>query len=115
MKIVYICSPLKGDILGNIKKAQEYCREATLAGVMPLASHVYFTSFLDDTVEEERELGMRLGLQMLKLCSELWVYGYDNPSEGMRAEIELAKKLGIPVVNAGIVSRAYRVHLGQVK
>jgi len=31
------------------------------------------------------------------------VYGIQNPSEGMKAEIELAKELGIPVRDAAEV------------
>ena len=36
-----------------------------------------------------------MGAEMLKLCDELWVFG--EPSTGMQAEIDLAKRLGIPV------------------
>ncbi len=36
-----------------------------------------------------------MGAELLKECSELWVFG--QPSEGMKEEIELAKRIGIPV------------------
>ena len=32
---------------------------------------------------------------MLKLCDEAWAFG--EPTEGMRMEIELAGRLGVPV------------------
>lgn len=86
MKLVYICSPLKGDIQGNIEKAKGYCREALLQGYIPIAPHIYFTQFLDDTKKEERLLGMKCGLELLPLCDELWIYG-NNISKGMEAEI----------------------------
>lgn len=34
---------------------------------------------------------------------EVWVYGIQNPSEGMKAEIKLAQKIGIPVMDAAEV------------
>ncbi len=95
MKIVYICSPLRGDIEQNIKAAKRYCREAVMEGAMPIAPHVYFTQFLDDAVPEERAAGMIMGLEMLRRCEEVWVYG--EPTEGMRAEIAEARKLGMPI------------------
>lgn len=55
-KLVYICSPCRGDIEKNIEKAQRYCHEAVELwdDVIPIAPHVYFTQFLDDTKQEER-------------------------------------------------------------
>ena len=92
---IYICSPLRGDIEANIKKAQTYCREVILQGHLPICPHIYFTQFLDDNVESERNTGMVYGLKALEMCDEVWVYG--EPSEGMKAEIELAEKLGVEV------------------
>lgn len=99
MKKVYICSPCRGDYEKNITKAQKYCREAALAGVLPIAPHVYLTQFLVDTVPAERELGLSLGLELLRGCDEVWVYGITAPSAGMTAEIKLAQELGIPVID----------------
>lgn len=89
----------------NIIKAQGYCREAAelWPDVVPIAPHVYCTQFTDDTIPAERELGMELGIAMLDMCDELWVYGIENPSEGMRREIEYAKANGIPVRDAAEV------------
>lgn len=88
MKKVYICSPLKGDIQGNIERARKYCREALLNdGCIPIAPHTYFTQFLDDTNAIERTIGMECGIELLDMCDELWVFG-DTISEGMRAEID---------------------------
>lgn len=39
---------------------------------------------------------MKMGLDLLKLCSEIWVYG--QPSDGMKTEILIAESLGIPVI-----------------
>lgn len=88
--------------LKNIEKAQRYCREAVELwdDVIPIAPHVYFTQFLDDTKQEERAAGMDMGLSLLAMCDELWVYGIEKPSEGMRSEIEYAKQHQIPIRDA---------------
>lgn len=94
IKLVYICSPLRGDIERNITKAVGYCRFASTQGVVPLAPHIIFTQFLDDEISGERELGLQMGSELLKYCQELWV-SEDQISEGMLGEIESAKRLGI--------------------
>ena len=86
MKKVYICSPLRGNYEYNIEQAIKYCREASLDGHNPIAPHLYYPRFLDDTQAEERALGMKCGIELLDMCEELWVYG--EPSEGMKKEIE---------------------------
>lgn len=95
-KKVYICSPLRGDYASNIKNARLYSRYAALLGVIPITPHLLYPQFLDDTDTKERELGLRCGLELLKICDELWAFG-DKPSEGMTAEIALAKELDIPI------------------
>ena len=105
MKLVYICSPFRGDYEQNIIKAQGYCKEAINKGVLPVAPHVYFPQFLDDSSAEERGLGIYLGVQLLAYCKEVWVFGMDNPSEGMQLEIECAQQCGIPVIDAAEVLR----------
>lgn len=94
LKIAYICSPLKGDIKGNIEKAKAYCRIAFEKGYAPIAPHIYFTQFLDDSNPAERKSGLQYGLDLVRLSNELWVFG-KQVSEGMKAEIELSKVLNI--------------------
>lgn len=89
-------SPLRGDIEGNIKKAEEFCRFVVDQGHLPYAPHVFFTRFLDDTVEKERKAGIAGGIEFLKVCDEMWVFG-EVVSEGMKKEIEVASEMGIPI------------------
>lgn len=96
MKLAYICSPCRGDYEKNIIKAQEYCCEAMNDGLLPLAPHVYFTQFVDDTNPEERKLGLRCGLQLLRHCQLIRVYGCEV-SAGMYDEIQLAGVLDIEI------------------
>ena len=97
MKLVYICSPLRGAIEENIKKAHRYCEYAAGCGVIPLAPHTIFTAYLQDTIPEQRALGLKMGLELLKRCDEIWVCG-DEISRGMQGEIDLAAKLHIPTI-----------------
>lgn len=96
MTLVYICSPLRGDIEQNINRANGYCRFVATQGAVPLAPHTIFTQFLDDEVTGDRELGLQMGLELLKHCSELYVFG-DRISDGMLVEMEYAERLGIPI------------------
>lgn len=63
---------------------------------MPLAPHTIFTQFLDDEILEERAKGLLMGLELLKHCSELYVFG-NMVTEGMWGEIEAAEQLGIEI------------------
>ena len=95
MKMVYIASPLRGDYNQNIQNAVEYCRLASEQGVLPMAPHIIFSQWCNDTVPELREQGLSLGLALLSKSEELWVMG-KQISEGMRGEIAFAAEHGIP-------------------
>lgn len=94
--MVYICSPLSGDVEGNQEKARRYCRFAVEQGVLPVAPHIYFTQFMEDSDPDERSLALFMDLALLSKCVELWVFG-DVISEGMKAEIEWAKRHELPI------------------
>lgn len=98
-KFVYICSPCRGDYEANLQKARNYCRAVMTKrqDVVPIAPHLLFTQFLDDTKPTERSLGLEAGIALLDMCDEIWVFGLDNPSEGMKGEIEYAKEHEIPI------------------
>ena len=96
MKIVYVCSPLRGDIEVNIRNAREYCRKTVAMGFIPIAPHTIYTEYLDDREPAQRRQGLLIGLELLQKCDELWAFGTVT-SEGMDKEIELAREYGIPV------------------
>lgn len=93
---VYVCSPCRGNVRKNIAAARGYCSYVISEGFIPIAPHVMFDGICDDNDPELRAAGMRMGKEMLRYCRELWIFG-NCVSEGMRAEIELAKYLKIPV------------------
>lgn len=96
MKKIFVCSPLRGQFTENIEKAKYYCHRVMELGHLPFAPHIYFTQFLDDSIENERVSGIAMGIEMLKLFDEVWVFG-DRISEGMQAEIDMAKQLNMEI------------------
>lgn len=94
-KTVYVCSPLSGEIENNIRRAREFSKYVALQGATPIAPHI--TELFDDTIPEERTLGLSLGIDYLKKADEIWVFG-NNISLGMANEIKTAKEeLHIPI------------------
>ena len=97
LKKIYVCSRLRGDVETNIENAKRYCEYVVkVCGAIPIAPHIYFTQFLDDSLDEERAFGTLAGLQLLSECDELWYFG-DSISKGMVTEIIAAKEQSIPV------------------
>ena len=94
--LVFICSPFAGDMEGNTRRAREYSRFAVSKDYIPIAPHLLFPQFLDDTDPAQRELGISFGLVLQSMCREMWVFG-DTVSKGMAVEIEKAKERGIPI------------------
>ena len=87
---VYICSPYRDNPRVNVMRARKYCKFAVGQGKLPIAPHLYFPQFLSEAME--RDEAMRMNFELLKLCSECWVFG-DTITEGMAAEIDRAKKV----------------------
>ena len=94
--LVYICSPFSGDIENNNKRTRAFCRFALDNGNIPLAPHLLFPQFMDDTNEQERDLAIFMDIILMGKCQEVWVLG-DVISKGMSIEIEKAKKRRQPV------------------
>lgn len=104
--LVYVCSPLRAyenrTQRQNIAAAVRYSRYVYEKGFTPIAPHIYFTQFMNDNVEKERTDAVVMGKQLLRECSELWVFG-SYISEGMRSEIALAKQWGIPITYVTVI------------
>ncbi len=94
--MVYICSPLSGDVEANQEKARGYCRFAVDTGYIPLAPHIYFTQFMNDTNPKDRNLALFMDIVLLSKCAELWVFG-ETISKGMSMEIEKARRKNQPI------------------
>ncbi len=94
--LVYICSPFRGAPESNSRRARSYCRFAISKNVVPVAVHLLYPQFLNDDVRRERSIGLSCGITVLRRCDALWVFS-DRITVGMKAEIEAAERLGIPI------------------
>mgnify|MGYP001009851285 FL=1 len=94
--LVYIASPYAGDTETNVRRAQGYCRFAVTKNCIPIAPHLHYPQFMDDSDKEQRELGLFFALVLLGKCDELWIFG-DCVSNGMSKEIKKAENRGIPI------------------
>jgi len=92
----YVCSPFAGDMEGNAKRAEQYCRFVLTKKKFPIAPHLLLPRFMDDTNPAERALALDFGIRLLKGCREIWVFG-SRVSDGMAAEIQVAKRCGIKI------------------
>ena len=54
--------PLAGDMDNNMEKARRYCKFAVRSGAIPLAPHLLFPQFMDDTNPDERALAMFMNM-----------------------------------------------------
>ena len=99
MTIAYIAHPISGDrtnLTRILKIAQQINREEPQ--VVPFVPYYLDVLCLDDTIPEERTRGIRNGTEVLRRTQVdvVRLYG-DRITNGMWAEIRLARELGIPV------------------
>jgi hypothetical protein len=93
--LVYVASPYSGDVAHNTSLARRYCRFVLNKGCAPLAPHLHYPQFMEDTDPAQRDSGIRFALILLGKCDELWCFG--TPSKGMRREIARAKRRNMTI------------------
>jgi len=96
MKRIYVCHPFADDPKGNASKVRAICRALVDEGHLPIAPQLYLPVFIDE--KTERELALRLCVELVGCCAALWFYGTAITS-GMELEMSAAQERGIPVVN----------------
>ena len=97
MEKVFICSPMKGDVEKNLKLAKFAARVLIGSGYIPIAPHLYFPQFLDDSDQYERIKGIKMGVELMKECDRMWIIG-TTITNGMEYEINEAKKAKVPAL-----------------
>ena len=102
MKIVYIAHPISGDIEGNLEKIRVIVRHINFncPDIVPFVPYYVDIVSLDDNNPGERARGINNDSVFFfrKMMDEVWLYG-DRISEGMKNEIKLAQRAGIPVLS----------------
>ncbi len=99
MKRVIVESPYAGDVELNVTYARACLHDCLLRGEAPIASHLLYTQpgVLDDTIPEERKLGIEAGLVWGILAEMSAVYTDLGFSNGMRFGIGRAETEGRPI------------------
>lgn len=96
-RVVYMASPLSGDIESNLAYARDCLWDSLIRGEAPFAPHLIYTQVLNDENEDERKQGMDAGNAFLRRCDALVAYVDKGWSRGMLEEKRLAQELGIAV------------------
>ena len=73
--LVYVASPLSGDVEANNERTRSFCRFVVEQGCIPRAPQLMYPQFMNDEDQAERELAMFMDVILLGKCSELWVLG----------------------------------------
>ncbi len=93
----FYLQPLSGQSRGKQKECSELRKDHCHVGSdVPIVPHLYFPSFLDDNIPNERMTGIAMGLELMDMCDEVYVFGFDI-TEGMKFELDHAKETRKPV------------------
>lgn len=90
MKIIYVCSPYRGDIKKNEEFARKACRSVVDEGHIPIAPHLLLPQFIDE--ETERSIALEMNKEIIRRCDKFWVFG-NKITEGMKEEINFASNI----------------------
>jgi hypothetical protein len=81
----------------NITYARRCLLDSLRRGEAPIASHLLYPQVLDDSIPEERKLGISAGWEWLFVAAAVVVYMDRGVSDGMRKGIAAAEDAGRPV------------------
>jgi hypothetical protein len=95
--IAYICSPSKGKMTANTKKACEYSRTVYTHGYTPIAPHLLFPQFMDDSIADERNETSLMNRVLIRKARIMFVCG-DEITSNMQQEMLYARQIGLTVV-----------------
>ena len=103
--LIFVCSPLRGErpyttakYNRNLQKAADYSAAVVHEGHIPITPHLYFSHFIDDHKPQEREKGLEMSRELLRMCDQVWVFPENGISDGMKGEINFAGQLGKTVL-----------------
>jgi hypothetical protein len=96
-RLVYLESPFAGDRERNAAYLKAAMRDSLARGEAPFASHALYVQFLDDSIPEERELGIAAGLAWGLKAEATVVYMDLGVSPGMQRGIDAAHAVKRPV------------------
>lgn len=79
----------------NEEVARYFCRKIMREGKRPVAPHLFYPQFCDDSNQKERQAGLKFAIKDLDECDSFLLVIIDGIiSEGMRGEIEHISRVG---------------------
>lgn len=107
---VVVESPYAGDVDANVQYARQCLLHSLVLGEAPYASHLLFTQpgVTDDTVPEQRRLGMERGFVWGAAADATVVYVDRDISAGMWEGISRALEIDHPVEYRTLRARSPR-------
>lgn len=93
MKVI-IESPYAGAINRNTEYLWRCVKDSVQRGEFPFASHGFYPAVLDESLANERELGIQAGYAWMECADAVIFYTDYGWSPGMRRAKKRAQKLG---------------------
>lgn len=79
----------------NKSVAKYFAKQIVYEGNRPVVPHLFYTQFLDDSFDYERNMGLTFGQLDLTECDEFLLVVIDGViSAGMKGEIAVLSRLG---------------------
>jgi len=93
---VIVETPYAGDVERNTRYARLCLHDCLMRGEAPFASHLLYTQegVLDDSIPEERKLGMKAGFVWGAVADATVVYTDYGMSNGMKEGVKRAEAAG---------------------
>src|SRR5690606_9677942 len=102
MRRVVIESPYAGDVERNVRYARACLLDSLRRGEAPIASHLLYPQVLDDADEEERALGIGVGLIWAKQADAAIFYCDLGFSPGMHQAARFYDLIGTETITRKI-------------
>jgi len=98
-RLVILESPFAGNVAMNVEYARLCVAHSLTMGEAPIASHLLYTQagILDDTIPEQRKLGIDAGLAWKAVAEGSVVYTDLGITSGMKYGMEQAEEAGLPI------------------
>lgn len=97
---IYLCHPLGvgSDRPSNLKKAAAWGSWIIRTFGVPVIADWIWISQLWEETPANRELGLRIDCELVRIASEVWLVG-GRVSPGMRIERNAADRAGLPIID----------------
>jgi len=101
VRIIYVAGPYRSDtqwgVYQNIREAEKVAIKLWRENWVVFCPHLNTQLFNEVCRDIPTEVWLRGGLEILKRCDAIWMMGNWRQSKGARAELKLAKMLGLEI------------------